>query len=277
MNLFTANEMVENYSALGVKKTGYPVWKMLLLGILAGAFIALGCATTNTATHSLTDVSSARTISGLLFPGGLAMVLLMGVDLFTGNCLISISVLDKKTSLAAMLKNWLYVYTGNFLGSMLVACGCALFGQLNYSSGGLAVYTMKVAIGKVSLSFGNAFVLGILCNILVCMGVLCGFAAKDVAGRILGTFLPVAFFVICGFEHCVANMYYIPAGILASHVPAYAEKALEAGLDLSLLTWGNFLANNLLPVTLGNIVGGAGLGAILWCCYLYKGKPPKNS
>lgn len=272
MNLFTAKEIVDNYSAAGVKKTGLPIWKMLLLGILAGAFIALGCAATNTAAHSLTDVSTIRTICGLLFPGGLAMVLLTGTELFTGNCLIPISVLDKKTTISAMLKNWVFVYLGNFVGSLLVAYGCAMFGQMNYSSGGLAVYTMKLAAGKAALPFANAFVLGIFCNVLVCMGVLCGLAAKDVAGRVLGTLLPVAFFVICGFEHCVANMYYIPAGIMASSVPAYAAKAAEAGLDLSALTWGNFFVRNLIPVTVGNIVGGAAIGIILWLCYGYQEK-----
>lgn len=272
MNLFTAKEMVDNYSAAGVKKSELPIWKMLLLGVLAGAFIAFGCAATNTAAHSLTDVSTIRTICGLLFPGGLAMVLLTGAELFTGNCLMPISVLDKKIKLYAMLKNWLFVYLGNFVGSMIVACGCAMFGQMNYSSGGLAVFTMKLAVGKAALPFSNAFVLGIFCNVLVCLGVLCGLAAKDVAGRILGAFLPVAFFVICGFEHCVANMYYIPAGILASHVPAYAAKAAEAGLDLSALTWGNFFIKNLVPVTLGNIVGGAAVGIILWFCYSFQGK-----
>lgn len=272
MNYYTANELMENYSAAGVKKAGLPIWKMFLLGILAGMFIAFGCATTNTAAHSLTDVSAARTISGLLFPGGLAMVLLVGAELFTGNCMMPIPLLGKKIKLNAMLKNWLFVYLGNFFGSMLVAYGCAMFGQMNYSYGGLAVYTMKVAVGKVSLPFANAFVLGIFCNVLVCMGVLCCYVAKDVAGKVLGLFFPVAFFVICGFEHCVANMYYIPAGILASYVPTYAAKAAEAGLDISALTWGNFFVKNLVPVTLGNIVGGAAVGIILWLCYGYQGK-----
>jgi formate/nitrite transporter FocA (FNT family) len=109
--------------------------------------------------------------------------------------------------------------------------------------------------------------LGVLCNVLVCLGVLCSLSAKDTTGRILGAYLPVAFFVICGFEHSIANMYYIPAGLFATNVPAYAAKAMEAGVDVTALTWGNFFLSNLLPVTVGNILGGAGLGVLFWKCY----------
>lgn len=272
MNLFTPSEVVINFAAAGKKKAELPVWKMILLGILAGIFIALGCVATNTSAHSLTDVSSIRTISGLLFPGGISMVILMGAELFTGNCLMSISVLDKKITTLQMLKNWVFVYIGNMIGSLIVAFGCANFGQFNYSGGGLAVYTIKLAVTKSTLPFGNALVLAIFCNVLVCFAVLASLAAKDVIGRIMGTFLPIAFFVICGFEHCVANMYYIPAGIFAANVPAYAAKAVEAGVDLSALTWGNFFVHNLLPVTLGNIIGGAAVGIAMWYGHVYQGK-----
>ena len=272
MNLFTAPEVIKNYAAAGKKKTELSVFRMLVLGILAGMFIALGAAVTNTAAHTITDVSTARIICGLLFPAGLSLVILMGGELFTGNCLISISVLEKETTTGMMLKNWLFVYIGNFIGSIIVAAGCAYFGQMNYSGGGLAVFTMKLAATKASLPMGNAIVLGFFCNVLVCFAVLCSLEAKDVTGRIVGTFLPIASFVICGFEHSVANMYYIPAGIFASHVPAYAAKAAEAGLDLSILTWGNFLIKNLIPVTIGNILGGVFVGASMWLGHVYRQK-----
>lgn len=272
MNLFTMSEVVAGYSEASRKKTASPVWRLLLLGIVAGAFIAFGCVATNTSAHSLTDVSTARTVSGLLFPGGISMVILMGAELFTGNCMMVLSVIDKKITVLQLLKNWIFVYIGNFLGSVLVAFACANIGQFNYSNGGLAVYTMKLAVTKTSLSFGHALVLAIFCNVLVCFAVFSSLAAKDVVGRILGTFLPIAFFVICGFEHCVANMYYIPAGIFASHIPEYAAKAAAAGVDLSSLTWGSFLKHNLFPVTLGNIIGGAAVGVIMWLCYAYEGK-----
>lgn len=270
MNLFTPSEAVANYAVTGRKKAEMSILKTFFLGIVAGALIAFGCVATNTSAHSLSDVSTIRTISGLLFPGGISMVILMGGELFTGNCLLSISVLDKKITVLQMLRNWIPAYLGNLVGSLILAFGCANFGQMNYSGGGLAVYTMKLAVGKVSLPFANAVVLAFFCNVLVCLAVLASLSAKDVTGRILGTFLPIAYFVICGFEHCVANMYYVPAGIFASRVPAYAAAAAEAGLDLSRLTWGNFFLSSLLPVTVGNILGGALVGAVMWYCHVQK-------
>lgn len=270
MNLFTPAEVVKNYALAGKKKTELPVWKMLILGILAGMFIALGSAATNTASHSISDISTIRTMCGLLFPGGLCLVILMGGELFTGNNLIIISVLEKETSISKMLKNWFFVYIGNFIGSLVVAYGCARFGQMNFSSGGLAVFTMKLAAAKSSISFINAVGLGFFCNFLVCLAVLASLAAKDAAGRILGIIFPIAYFVICGFEHCVANMYYIPAGIFAAQIPLYAEKAIEAGINLSVLSWGNMIVKNLIPVTIGNILGGIAVGLLMWLGHGYQ-------
>ena len=239
---------------------------MILLGLLAGALIALGSAATNTVIYGISDPWTARLVCGLLFPFGLAMVVMSGAELFTGNCLISISLLDRQCTLAGMLRNWAIVYVSNFAGALLVAAGCAWFGQMNYSGGQLAVFTMKLAAGKCTLPFQNAFVLAILCNFLVCLGVIIAMTGTDTTGRILGAFLPVSYFVICGFEHCVANMYYIPAGLMAKAVPAYAQLAADMGLDLSALTLSSFLLKNLLPVTLGNMTGGGALGALLWYC-----------
>jgi formate/nitrite transporter len=260
MNLFVPAEMIQNYALAGKAKAEKPFAKLLTLAVMAGIFIAFGAAVSNTASHSIANVSAARVISGVLFPFGLAMVLLTGAELFTGNTMISVSVLSGSTTAAKMLRNWGVVYLGNFIGAALLAAVCAWFGQMELSSGGLAVYTIKVAAGKCAMPFQNALMLGIPCNILVCTAVLCGLSAKDTAGRIAGAYIPVAFFVICGFEHCVANMYYIPAGLFAAQVPRYAALAAEAGVDMSALTWGNFLLRNLLPVTLGNIIGGAGIG-----------------
>ncbi len=275
MNMFTPTEVVQNYIEAGCTKAGRSAGKTFILGILAGAFIALGAATANTAVHAMDNVGLARMVSGLLFPFGLAMVILLGAELFTGNCLICTTVLHRRTSVLRMLRNWVLVFVSNFVGAGLVAAGCAFFGQLNYSAGGLAVYTIKVAAAKCALPFQNALVLGILCNLLVCAGVLCSLSAKDTPGRILGAYIPVAFFVICGFEHSIANMFYVPAGLFALLNPNYAALAQEAGIDFSALTWGNFLAGNLLPVTLGNIIGGVALGFILYFGLL--GKRPAAS
>lgn len=266
MNLFTPAETTQNYSKTGKAKAERPASHLFLLGILAGILIGLGGVACNTAGHSVTNPSVGRIISGLLFPFGLAMVMMTGAELFTGNCLISISVLNKDTTLTKMLRNWGIVYLGNLTGSLVLAAGCAYFGQMNLSNGGLAVYTIKAAASKCALSFPNAVVLGIFCNVLVCIAVLCSLSAQDLTGRILGAYLPVAYFVLCGFEHCVANMYFIPAGLFAAGVPQYAQLAAEAGIDMAMLTWGNFLFRNLLPVTIGNIIGGVAVGALMWYC-----------
>jgi formate/nitrite transporter len=268
MNLFSPPELLANYAAAGAAKTRYPAWKMLLLGMLAGLMIGLGAAVANTAAHGVADVGLARLIMGLLFPFGLGIVVITGMELFTGACLLPISVLEGRASPAGMLKSWFFVYCGNFAGGLLVSSACAFFGQLSYSGNGLAAFTIRVAAAKCALPFASALVSGIFCNVLVCMGVLMALAAQDAPGRIMGAYLPVAFFVICGFEHSVANMFYIPAGLLALKVPAYAAKAVELGINTGALTWGRFFAANLLPVTLGNIIGGGGLAVIMWACHL---------
>jgi formate/nitrite transporter len=232
--------------------------------------IGFGAAVSNTACHAIGNQSLARVAGGLLFPFGLGMVMLTGAELFTGNCMMVISLLDGETNLSKTLKNWFCVYLGNMTGGILLAIGVAASGQLNLGDGALALYTIKVAAAKCNLTFGPAVLLGIFCNILVCLGVLCSLSAKDTSGRILGAYIPVAFFVICGFEHSVANMYYIPAGIFALNISDYAAAAIETGLSVSALGWGNFLKANLLPVTVGNIIGGAGIAALLWYCHARK-------
>ena len=266
MNMFTPAEIVQNYAKTGKAKAEKSISNLLLLGILAGLFVACGAAVSNTAVHSLTNVSAARLASGLVFPIGIGMIMLMGAELFTGNTMIFISVLSRQTTLAKMLRNWGIVYAGNFIGAVSLAAACAWFGQFNYSSGGLAVYSIKIAVAKCEIPFMNAVVMGVLCNVLVCTGVLCGLSSKDTIGRIAGGYIPVALFVICGFEHCVASMYYVPAGIFAMRVSEYAELAAQAGIHTGALTWGNFIVHNLLPVTLGNILGGVGVSALMWFC-----------
>lgn len=260
----TPSEFVNSYALIGQKKANNAATKLLVLGVLAGFLIGMGAAVTNTAGHALENPSVAKIVSGLLFPFGLIMVILTGAELFTGNCLITISVLEKKVDVKGMLFNWFYVYLGNFIGALFLAMACAYSGPMNLNSNGVAVYTMKVAAGKCALTFGNALILGILCNVLVCIAVAMSLMSKNTIGRAIGAYLPIAFFVICGFEHSVANMYYITAGLLAKNIPAYAEAAAAAGLDLSALTWGNFFLHNLIPVTLGNIIGGCSFASLIW-------------
>ena len=270
MNLFTAAETAANYSAAGAGKTKLPISKMLVLGILAGFLIGIPACVTNMATYGVANNSMVRMISGLLFAFGLGTVVLSGAELFTGNTLITISVLDKKATVAGMLKNWLFVYIGNFLGSMLVAVICARFNWLSAGDNALAVASMRVATGKMTMEFQNAFFMGILCNALVTMGVLLSLSGKDGASRILGAWVPVMFFVVCGFNHSIADMTYCMLGLFAKGVPAYTEAASAAGVALESLTWGNYIVGNLIPVTLGNIVGGAAIGFVMWFSYLRK-------
>ena len=268
MNLFTAAETAANYANAGAAKTKLPISKMLVLGVLAGFLIGFPSCVTNMATYALDNNSTIRMISGLLFAFGLGMVVISGAELFTGNTLITISVLEKKATLAGMLRNWVFVYIGNFIGSMALSFICAQFGWLSAGGGELAGYSMKVAIGKMTMAFPNAFFMGVLCNILVTIGVLLSLSGKDGVSRFLGAWAPVMFFVTCGFNHSIADMTYCMLGLFAKNVPAYVEAAQAAGLALEDLTWGNYLLGNLIPVTLGNLVGGVCVGALFWFAYL---------
>lgn len=269
----TPKEIAANYVAIGKGKVNTPVPKMFVLAILAGAFIAFGGVAATTAAVSIESASVGKLVGACIFPGGLAMVLLAGSELFTGNCLLTIPLLQKEITVTGMLKNWIVVYLGNMVGGFAVAAICVFGHQASLFGNGLAASMISTAAGKTAISFGDAFLKGIACNFLVCIAVWISFAAKQVASKIIGLFFPIMIFVVCGFEHSVANMYYIAAGIFAKGNEAYIASALEAGVDVSGLTWGNMFVKNLLPVTLGNIVGGAILvGVAYWFIYLKEEK-----
>lgn len=271
MNLFSPADVAKNYIATGKAKVNTPVAKMILLGIMAGAFIAFGGVASTAVAVSVPFASIGKFLGACIFPGGLTMVLLAGSELFTGNCLLTIPLLEKEISFGGMLKNWVFVYIGNFIGGMLVAAGVVYSHEISLFDNGMAVSVISTAAGKCSLSFGDAFIKGILCNFLVCIAVWISFAAKDVVSKIIGLFFPIMIFVLSGFEHSIANMYYICAGLFAKGNPVYAEAAKAAGVNLDALTVNGFLVKNLVPVTLGNIVGGALLvGCVYWFIYLRK-------
>lgn len=273
MNFFSPAEVAKNYIATGKAKVNTPIAKMLILSVLAGAFIAFGGVAATTVAVSIPEASLGKFIGACVFPGGLTMVLLAGSELFTGNCLLTIPLLEKEIRVSGMLKNWVVVYIGNLIGGILVAAGAVFSHQVSLFSNGMAVSVISTAVSKCSMSFGDAFIKGILCNFLVCIAVWISFAAKDVVGKIAGLFFPIMMFVLCGFEHSVANMYYISAGLFAKTNAVYAQAAADAGVDMSALTVGNFFGKNLLPVTLGNIVGGAiCVGCAYWFIYLRKRK-----
>jgi formate/nitrite transporter len=265
-------EVAKNYIAIGKGKVNTPIGRMLLLAILAGAFIAFGGVGSTTVAVSITEASLGKFIGACIFPGGLTMVLIAGSELFTGNCLLVIPLLEKEIKFSGMIKNWVVVYIGNLIGAMIIAAICVFGHQASLFGNGMAVSMISTATAKATMSFGDAFLKGIACNFLVCIAVWISFAAKQVHGKIMGLFFPIMIFVLAGFEHSVANMYYISAGLFAKTNAAYAQAATDAGVDFSGLTWGHFFGKNLLPVTLGNIVGGAiCVGVVYWYVYL-KGK-----
>lgn len=267
-------EITAEFVEIGCKKANLSTRKTLVLGILAGAFIAFAAEGSNAAIHTIGSVGLGKALAGALFATGLMLVLVAGAELFTGNCLVVISCAERKNPWKKLIRNWFLVYTGNFIGSLIIAVFIYYSGQFNFSDGLLGGFTIKTAAYKTGLSFGNAFFMGILCNWLVCLAVWMSFAAKDIAGKLLAIFFPIWLFITSGFEHSVANMYYIPAGIFAKHNPVWLKAAKELGVTadkLSGLNWSNMFIKNLLPVTLGNIIGGGlFVGMAYWFCFLYK-------
>ena len=274
MGFRTITEVIEQNIQNGIKKTNLTTKKLILLGIAAGFFIGIGAEASSLAMHGISNVGLARTVAGAVFPIGLMLIVLLGGELFTGNCLISMAVYDKKSKLKGMIRNLTIVYISNFIGAALMAWMINNCGQLNFSDGGAGAFTIKVALGKVGIDPMQAIVSGILCNVLVCLAIFMAATAKDVAGKCIAIFFPIFVFVISGFEHCVANMYYIPAGIFAAHNPLYAAKATELyGITAEQLSGLNFgtMFSNLIPVTIGNIIGGmVFVGLLYW--YLYRKK-----
>ena len=274
MGFQTITEVIEQNIQNGIKKTNLTTKKLILLGIAAGFFIGIGAEASSLAMHGISNVGLARTVAGAVFPIGLMLIVLLGGELFTGNCLISMAVYDKKAKLKGMIRNLTIVYISNFIGAALMAWMINNCGQLNFSDGGAGAFTIKVALGKVGIDPMQAIVSGILCNVLVCLAIFMAATAKDVAGKCIAIFFPIFVFVISGFEHCVANMYYIPAGIFAAHNPLYVAKATELyGITAEQLSGLNFgtMFSNLIPVTIGNIIGGmVFVGLLYW--YLYRKK-----
>lgn len=251
----------------GCNKAKLTMLQQIALGILAGTFIAIGGAASGVASHSIADAGVAKFVSGAIFPTGLILVVICGAELFTGNCLMVVSLMNKKISVRDMLKNWTIVYFANFIGSVLIAFLVFKSGTFGMSAGKLGGYVIKVASTKAGLPFGTAFCSGILCNFLVCLAVWGTAAAKDVAGKIVIAWFPVMAFVVCGFEHCVANMYFLTAGIFAKSNPAFVQ---ASGVSPDKLINGAGIIHNLIPVTLGNIVGGAVLvGFTYYTAYKY--------
>lgn len=226
------------------KKSRETISSMVLLGILAGAYIGFGAiAATTVSAYSDMPVAFTKFLAGSVFCIGLILVVIPGSELFTGNILMAAGLVNKKLGLARVLRNWLFVYSGNFVGAVLLALamyGSGLLGtpdnQTDVGHNAAAIATMRIG-----MPFGQALLRGVLCNMLVCLAVIISMASKSVVGKILGIYFPIMVFVLCGFEHSIANMYFLSAGLLAK------------GAFIS--EFGSMF-RNLIPVTIGNILGG---------------------
>ncbi len=275
---------------IGVKKANLSWQNMLALAILAGAFIGIGAifaTTVSAGSMAVKDAAGAtafstglpygvtRLLAGLVFTVGLILVVVGGAELFTGNALIMMAFASKKVTIAQLLRNWVIVYVGNFVGALLTAVIVFLGKQYAFGNGAIGLAALSTGEAKTSLGFIQAIALGIMCNALVCMAVWMCYSARTTTDKILAIIPPIATFVAAGFEHSIANMYFIPIALFIKGDAGFLETIGKTAANFPHLTWGNFFVANLLPVTIGNIIGGSFMvGLIYWFVYLRKETKP---
>ncbi|QOR34691.1 formate/nitrite transporter family protein [Clostridium sp. 'deep sea'] len=251
---------------VGIKKSVRPAWLTLLLGFLAGCYISFAGFASIIISQDVSQFlgyGMSKMMAGVIFSLALILILLAGAELFTGNNLLIMACQKKKISVGAMLKNWSLVYLSNFIGAVFVAFLIAKSGLWATNHGFAANVALKVAKAKVSMPFMQALIRGLLANWLVCLAVWVATSAKTVWGKIIACVSIITPFVACGFEHSIANMFYIPAGIMLKGT-SYIANIAQFG-DLGSLNWGSMITSNLLPVTIGNIIGGAFFVGALYC------------
>lgn len=255
----TPAQVLERIMQAGENRVRLPVIRCIVLGLMAGGFIAFGAAASSVAAHQVTNTGLARLSTAVVFPVGLMMIVMIGGELFTGDCLMVTGMWDRRYTAGQMVKVLGIVWISNLAGSILIATLVSCSGIFDYSEGGMGAFMIKTAYGKCSMQPGRAVVSGILCNILVCAAVLMTNATKDAIGKLMSVFFPIMAFVVAGWEHSVANMFYLPAGILAAQNPQYVEKAeklygLAAQQIHAQVNVAGFFGN-IIPVTIGNIIG----------------------
>ncbi|MBN2395204.1 MAG: formate/nitrite transporter family protein [Candidatus Atribacteria bacterium] len=263
------------FCSVGESKANLSWAKMIVLGILAGAYIAFGAQLATMVTYDSAKFFGdgiSKILFGSVFSVGLMLVVIAGAELFTGNNLIVVGTLNGNVTTGKLMNSWFWIYVANFIGSILLVW--IMYATQLWKTGDFAVgaKALSIANGKVNLSWGTAIARGIACNWLVCLAVWLAVAAKEVPGKILGIYFPIMAFVASGFEHSIANMYFVPMGILLKN---NSSVVTAAGLTdkLTNLNWGGFLLNNLIPVTIGNVIGGAFFVATLyWFVYLRDSK-----
>jgi formate transporter FocA len=276
IDAFIPPQMATKAEEIGVKKANMDWLTMFALAVLAGAFIALGAIFATTVTAGAADklpFGVTKLLGGLVFSLGLILVVVAGAELFTGNNLIVMAWADHRVSTWQVVRNWLIVYAGNFAGSIATAILMFYTKQYTFGNGAMGLNVLNIAHSKTNLDFMQAIALGIMCNALVCLAVWLCFSARTTTDKILSIIFPITAFVAAGFEHSIANMYFIPIGLLikAGAPAAFWETIGKTAADYPNLTWGNFLFANLLPVTIGNIIGGSVMvGLVYWFIYIRK-------
>jgi formate/nitrite transporter len=263
MQAYSPAEIKEAVEKVGVRKANLPFLASLMLAVVGGGSIGFGALYyTIVASDAELSFATVRVLGGLVFSLGLALVLVGGAELFTGNNLIVMAWASGNVSTGTMLRNWLIVYFGNLLGSLGLIVMVFLSHHLDMNNGGVGLSILNTAAGKIRPDMVTLFFKGILCNVLVCAAVWLAYAGRSVTDKIVAVVLPVSAFIAAGFEHCVANMYFLPMAWLlkeTGHVPT--------NIDVTPITIAG-IVHNLVPVTLGNIVGGAGfVGAVYWAIY----------
>jgi len=272
-------EMAERLEDVGVKKANLDFWSMFVLAVLAGAFIALGAEFfTIVIVDSGLGFGLSKLVGGIVFSLGLILVVIAGAELFTGNNLIVMAWVSGKLALSQLMRNWVIVYLGNFIGSVGVVMLMYLTRQWTFADHHVGAMALNIANAKVNLAFTEAVARGILCNVLVCLAVWLCISARSVTDKILAIVFPITAFVASGFEHSIANMYFIPMGILMKGEPEVVSAAGKVAGDFVNLNWHGF-TQNLIAVTTGNIFGGGFLvAAAYWFIYRRpKGKPVQLS
>jgi formate transporter len=267
-------EMAAKAEQIGARKAAMDPVSTFVLAVLAGAFIALGAVFATTVTAGAAGVlpwGIVRLLAGIVFSLGLILVVVGGAELFTGNALIVMAWDTRQVTTRTLLRNWLVVYVGNFVGSIGTVALMFLSGQYRFGSGAVGATALATGAGKLEYGFVQAVALGILCNALVCLAVWLTLSARSATDKIMALLFPITAFVAAGFEHSVANMYFVPIALAIRGLapPEFWAGIGRASSDYGVLTWGNFFIRNLIPVTIGNIIGGAVLvGAVYGLVYL---------
>ncbi len=279
-NSFIPAAMALKAEDIGVRKARIATLKLFLLAVLAGAFISLGAifSTIALSGSSAMPYGVGRLLAGLVFSLGLILVVVGGAELFTGNILIIMAWAGSKVSTTALLRNWGIVYLGNFVGSLATAVLMIVAKQYLSGGGVVGETALKIAASKMHYSYPQAVALGILCNALVCLAVWLTYSGRTTTDKIMAILFPITAFVAAGFEHSVANMYFVPYALFIKQFDPAFVTSLGDKVNLAGLDWGNFLLHNLVPVTIGNIIGGAFLvGAFYWLIYLADAKAPQST